>query len=195
MENIECKNCGSTEFKIDSNQVICLYCGTPYLEEERTTETLIVQSKISNKTILGLIFGLALVFLIGLFAFSSLKSQHIVEIQKVSSDSKLSQEEYGYKYIKDAGRWDNKVYDDIKLAKGHIDENGKWIDYQNGTLYRELIQQVGEPSSLHEDEHDNTVTAIWSENPTSHHVLWIHVVYDKQTGLVIRKNVEGWASD
>lgn len=196
MENIECKNCASTQFKTDSNGIICLYCATPYIEkEEKKTETVITHAKLSNKAVLWTIFGTILVFFIGIFAFSNAKSHRIVEVQKVSPDSKLSQEEYGYKYINDAGGWNKQAYDDIKRAKGHLNENGEWEDYKGGTLYSELVQQVGEPSSLHEDLDRNEVTAIWSQNPTSPHVLWINVTYDKKTEMIISKNIQGWSAE
>ncbi|OTN87618.1 hypothetical protein A5819_000064 [Enterococcus sp. 7E2_DIV0204] len=196
MKNIECKNCGSTEFKTDSNGIICLYCGTPYIEEEKEQiETVVVRTKLSNKAILWTIFGIVCMFFIGVSVFSSMKSQYIIEVQKASPDSTLSQEEYGYKYIKDAGGWNKHVYDDIKIAKRQLNEDGKWKEYSDGLLYTDLIQQVGVPSSLHEDEDENKVTAIWTQNPTSHHILWIHIKYDKQTGMIVKKNIEGWAAN
>ncbi|MBV7392488.1 hypothetical protein KUA55_17700 [Enterococcus sp. ALS3] len=122
-----------------------------------------------------------------------MKGQHVIEVQKVSADNKLSHEEYGYKYIKDAGEWNEQVYDGIKTAKHQLTDDGKWGEFYDGSLYSDLVQQVGEPSSLHEDE--NEITAIWTQNPTSRHVLWVNVKYDKQTGMIIKKNIEGWPMD
>lgn len=192
MENIECKNCGSTEFKTDSEIIVCLYCETPYFEEKNITKKVVVQEKLSNKAILLSIFGVALLFLIGLFSFSSIKNQRVIEVQKLSPDSELSQEEYGYKYIRDAGGWTTEIYDDIKIAKGEMNAHGKWVNYRDGSLYNDVVQQVGEPSSLHEDTSDNTITAIWKQNETSNHIVWVNIIYEKSNSMIIEKSVRGW---
>lgn len=193
MEKIECKNCGSTDFKRINGGLICNYCQTPYIEdnEDKQTESIILPFKISKKLIIFSTLSVFFAFLLVLFVFSSVKGNKVVT---KDPDANLSQQEYAYKYINDAGAWTQKIYDNIKVAKATMNEKTwKEGNYHDGDGYSTLIQEVGKPET--EASSDSKMTAIWTQNSTSHHIIYVTINWDKKSGLIIRKSLQGWASD
>lgn len=66
-------------------------------------------------------------------------------------------------------------------------------NYHDGDSYSTLIQEVGKPET--EASSDSEMTAIWTQNSTSHHIIYVTINWDKKSGLIIRKSLQGWASD
>jgi hypothetical protein len=197
MKKIECENCGSADFKRIDDGLVCNYCHTSYIEdnEDKQTEIIGAPLKISKKFILFSGLSIFFVFLFVLLIFSSFKASNKDEKSvKKNPDAALSQQKYAYKYISDAGAWTQKIYDNLKVAKSTINEK-TWEeeDYHDGDSYSMLVQEVGKPEA--EFSSDSKMTAVWTQNSTSHHVIYVTINWDKKSGLITQKSLQGWAGD
>ncbi|MCL2114331.1 MAG: TFIIB-type zinc finger domain-containing protein [Streptococcaceae bacterium] len=197
-----CRNCGANQWLTQNGRTYCAYCHTEYESKPLRAR--------SRKLIWLFLAILSLCFIIALAIIVkpslSARATKLTNIQNSSSVSdkvyeqnlssnigeSAEKKEIARKNIERVVGWTMNKYNAVKLAGFVSHKNDKNGDYVGGTVYSNLVKEIGQPTSLIEyTQYYPTGTAIegkatWNSTDESVSII---IYYDKSYDQVINKQL------
>lgn len=187
-------NCGSTQFHKVENGWKCDYCGTLYLNPKK--KNLPKQNKQQNlpkkrsRILIGVILATMFILISSLsyinYRFNKADTS-TYEPLKPGTENSSTKKEF-------PSKWTQSIYNSVKVATEHYNEDTKKYTFKDGSSYEELEKLVGTPDTVTSWEKEDygmppRSTARWTKNLKGDYAgTSITVTYETKTKMITDKD-------